>query len=228
MNWSEAAENNKVLGFADIVLRSAGQVIIQNNPLSGAIVIAALFVGSWRIALFFLAGCVLATLAAYVLKAEEGLLRAGGFGFAGGYAAILFGGFREAHHAGYTPGLWIALVFGVLFTVPLISGSTWLLTKIGLLPLALPIIVVFWIMVAGALYDDLPKLAEAQIPQLVPAATDTATAYTWGTAFDSLGNGFSGMFFITEPLTGYLMLLAVLVNSRIMAPWPSSPPACPS
>ncbi|MFJ8706429.1 urea transporter [Streptomyces anulatus] len=124
----------------------------------------------------------------------------------------------------------MALVFGVIFTVPLISGSTWQLTKAGLRPLALPIILILWIMIAASLYQDLPKLASTQIPQLVPETKGTATTYSWETAFDSLGNGFSGIFFVTKPLTGYLSSHSLATSSPSAFPPPSAgdaaPPGC--
>lgn len=48
-------------GFVDTVLRGVGQVLLQNNPLSGAIFLAGILVSSWVAGLYALLGTVVAT-----------------------------------------------------------------------------------------------------------------------------------------------------------------------
>jgi hypothetical protein len=66
--WSASAG----LGFAEWVLRGIGVVVLQNNPLSGALILAALFLESLAYALACLVGTAISTLAALILGADRG------------------------------------------------------------------------------------------------------------------------------------------------------------
>ena len=39
--------DHPLVGFVDWVLRGIGQVVFQNNPISGAVILAAIFYNSW-------------------------------------------------------------------------------------------------------------------------------------------------------------------------------------
>ncbi len=46
-SWESACASSKALRFVDINLRAVGQVMFQNNPLSGAFFLAAIAWGSF-------------------------------------------------------------------------------------------------------------------------------------------------------------------------------------
>ena len=45
--WSQLANGNALLGFIDVTLRGCAQVMFQNNPLTGLLFFAAIFVGAF-------------------------------------------------------------------------------------------------------------------------------------------------------------------------------------
>jgi urea transporter len=71
---------HSTLGFVDWVLRGIGQVVFQNNPLSGAVILAGIFYNSWIYGTVCLFGTIISTLTALRLRAAtRSLLIAGHF-----------------------------------------------------------------------------------------------------------------------------------------------------
>jgi urea transporter len=64
---------------------------------------------------------------------------------------------------------------------------------------------------AGVLYTNLPQNSVA--PQVLPAGQ--TAAYTWETFVFGILNGFGQIFVQVNPVTGALILLGILINSRI-------------
>ena len=59
-------------GFADAVLRGLGQVVFQNNALSGLLILLALSVNSFVYAVAALFGAVVSTYTAMLLRVDNG------------------------------------------------------------------------------------------------------------------------------------------------------------
>ena len=94
--WGELSRKNPVVGFVDICLRGAGQVFFQNNPLTGFVMLAAIFWGGFAsgnrsVAYGAVIGLVVASGTAILLNVDRGALQQGLFGFNG----VLVGGFRH-------------------------------------------------------------------------------------------------------------------------------------
>jgi urea transporter len=84
----EVYSSSAILQFIDACLRGIGQVIFQNNPLSGALFLGALVWGSFlantpHIPVGGVAALVAATATAVWLRADRGSLGAGLFGYNG-------------------------------------------------------------------------------------------------------------------------------------------------
>lgn len=110
--WSEIVEGNSLIRFIDINLRGAGQVIFQNNPLTGlfflaAIVWGAITVGQIAIAIGSVIALFVATSIAMLLGGDRLSLRQGMFGFNG----LLVGAAVPALLAP-RPAMWFILVIG--------------------------------------------------------------------------------------------------------------------
>ena len=45
--WSQLTNQNAVIEFIDVTLRGCAQVMFQNNPLTGVLFFAAIFVGAY-------------------------------------------------------------------------------------------------------------------------------------------------------------------------------------
>jgi urea transporter len=92
VGWERSCASSTILRFVDINLRGAGQVIFQNNPISGLLFLAALSWGALatnvpHVAAGGICGLVTATLTALSLRADPSKLRSGIYS----YNAILTG-----------------------------------------------------------------------------------------------------------------------------------------
>jgi urea transporter len=81
-NWDRACASSAIVWFIDINLRGAGQVMFQNNPLSGAFFLAALGWGAFaaevpHVAIGGISALVAATLTALCLRADRTSLGSG-------------------------------------------------------------------------------------------------------------------------------------------------------
>jgi len=86
--WEKLCASSASLRFVDVNLRGVGQVMFQDNPVSGLVFIIAISWGSYaggmpQVAIGGLIALVAATLAAYWLGVAKDALHAGLYGFNG-------------------------------------------------------------------------------------------------------------------------------------------------
>ena len=62
--------DHPAFGFVDWVFRGIGQVVFQNNPISGAVILGAIFYNSWIYGAVCLFGTVISTLTALLFRAD--------------------------------------------------------------------------------------------------------------------------------------------------------------
>ncbi|KAJ8261607.1 hypothetical protein GJAV_G00156220 [Gymnothorax javanicus] len=77
-------------------LRGIARVILANNPLSGALILGALFMGSPWVALVGLLGLLASTLTALIIGQDSEEIAGGLYGFNGMLVALLIGSFSSA------------------------------------------------------------------------------------------------------------------------------------
>src|ERR671914_827347 len=106
--WTTMAERNPAVGVVDTLLRGVGQVMFQNNPVTGLLFLVGIFVNSFKLGGAGLLGLAASTLAAYLLGADRTLIRNGLFGFNGILVGI---------------GLAFFLEFDLLLAVYIIPGA---------------------------------------------------------------------------------------------------------
>jgi len=80
--------DHPILGFVDWIFRGIGQVVFQNNPISGAVILAGIFYNSWIYGTVCLVGTIISTLTALLFRADKGMIKDGLFGFNGALIAI--------------------------------------------------------------------------------------------------------------------------------------------
>ena len=124
--------------FLLILGRGVGQVMFQNNALSGLLMLVGVLLNSWQMALLAIAGNVVSTLAAYFSGYSREDIRNGLYGFNGTLVGIAIGVFMPITVAsllllvaGSCLSTWIARLFGLQrlvsgFTTPFII-SVWIL-----------------------------------------------------------------------------------------------------
>lgn len=149
-SWTRMADTNAAVRFVDVNLRGAGQVIFQNNPLTGlfflaAIAWGALQGGAAQIALGAAVALVVATVTAMLLDADENSLRQGLFGFNGVLVGAAVPTFLEP-----TVSMWVLLIVGAaVSTVTMLAVSNVMKTW-GAPALTFPFVLTTWFLVLAA------------------------------------------------------------------------------
>src|SRR6476620_1291980 len=82
-SWEHLAQENLLIGILDTLLRGCGQVMFQNNPLTGLLILVGIFVNSALLGLAGVIGLIISTLTALLLGADRTIIRAGLFGYNG-------------------------------------------------------------------------------------------------------------------------------------------------
>ncbi|MFZ6046690.1 urea transporter [Pseudomonas sp. CR3202] len=128
------------------IVRGIGQVIFLDQPLAGALVLGALFLAGWRVALWALLGSTLALLLALLQGMPEQAVLGGLFSLNGALIALALGkDFRRP---------WCALA-GIALGVTLQPGFA----AIGLPAMTAPFILACWLVLAAKRMLGLAKRA---------------------------------------------------------------------
>ena len=216
------AERNPAVGVVDTLLRGVGQVMFQNNPLTGLLFLVGIFVNSFKLGGAGLLGLAASTLAAYLLGTDRALIRAGLFGFNGILVGIALAFFFEFDFL-----LAVYIVLGAAVSTIVMMALINLLTPWDMPALTAPFVLTTWLLLFAVYqFDFLPPTA--LIAPLTPepgAAVQTELReLATGTGGLTLANLAHGLFrgvgevmFEDNLLTGVIFLIAILVNSRISA-----------
>jgi urea transporter len=144
--WEGLCASSRILRFVDINLRGIAQVMFQNNPLSGALFLAAIGWGSYaagvpQVAIAGLLAVVVATLTAQWLHADEVSLNSGLYG----YNAFLVG---LALATFLAPGalLWGYVVLGAAVSVVVMLGIVNAIKPWGVSALTFPFVLTTWLL----------------------------------------------------------------------------------
>jgi urea transporter len=222
--WSGLAAGNPVMTTVDTLLRGVGQVMFQNNPLTGLIFLAGIFVNSGKLGGLGLLGLAASTLTAYLLGADRALIRNGLFGFNG-----ILVGIGLAFFLNYN-GLLIGYVIlgGALSTVAMMALAN-LFSVWDMPALTAPFVLTAWLLLfAVLLFANLrPNALIAVAPPdtgilphtaLREAATGAgAIGLTPVNMTNALFRGIGEVMFQDKLATGVIFLFAIFVNSRISA-----------
>lgn len=182
-----------------IIGRGVGQVMFQNNAVSGLLMLVGIACNSWLLALFALSGNFVGTLTAFFSGYSKEDIEDGLYGFNGTLVGIAVGIFMETGIAsllllvaGSVLSTWIARVFGYQELLP---GFT------------APFILTVWLLLA---------LCRWWFPSLLlPSVMSEETTPDLFQAF-SLNIG-QVMFQGGTVLSGLFFLAGILLNSRIHA-----------
>lgn len=216
--WTSLADGNALVRFFDVNLRGAGQVIFQNNPLTGVFFLAAIAWGAVQggapqIALGALVALVVATLTAMLLDADEGSLRQGLFGFNGILVGCALPTFLEP-----TAAMWFLLVVGAaVSTVTMLAVSNVMKTW-GVPALTFPFVLTTWFLVLAAYsfgtiaIDGMGPPSLAHAPTAAPM-TPQAVEADAVPLLEAWLKGPAQVFLIDDWLSGVLVVIGLAVSS---------------
>lgn len=148
--WEERCRSAGPLRLIDIVLRGIGQVMFQDNPVSGLLFLIAVGWGSYaagvpQVAIGGLIGVLVATVTAWWLRVDGAALRAGLYGYNAYLVGIALPTFLAA-----SPLLWIYLVIGAMVSVVATLAVANLMKTWGVAALTAPFILVTWLLLLSA------------------------------------------------------------------------------
>jgi urea transporter len=160
--WEALCATSSALRFVDSNLRGIGQVMFQDNPLSGALFFAAIVWGSIaagmpQVAIGGALAIVVATLTARLLRVDETTLRSGLYGFNGVLVGLALATFIRPG-----PLLWAYVALGAAVSVVAMSATASALKTLGVPTLTFPFVLVTWLLLlatygfAGLSGDALP------------------------------------------------------------------------
>jgi urea transporter len=222
--WARLTQTNPAVGSIDALLRGTGQVMFQNNPLTGLLFLVGIFLNSAKLGGAGLLGLAASTLAAHLLGADRALIRNGLFGFNGILVGIGLAFFLE-----FDPLLAVYIVLGAAVSTIVMMALANLFAPWDMPALTAPFVLTAWLLLF-ALYQFAhirPSPLIAPMPLEPQAAVQTelrelpAGAGAAGLTAVNLAHGFfrgiGEVMFQDNLLTGVVFLLAILVNSRISA-----------
>jgi urea transporter len=207
-------------GFIDWVLRGIAQVVFQNNPLSGAVILAAIFYNSWIYGTACLFGTVISTGTALLFEADKGLIRDGLFGFNGALTAIALVAYTSPNFTtGNLPNLHLCIyiVLCAAFTTIILPAFGALLGPHKVPSLTMPFVLATWFVLGALLQFSTIDVSNALKPTSPSDFTGPTPAYTWITWFHGITMGIAEIFFQDNWVTGILILIGIAINTRIGA-----------
>lgn len=216
--WKDRCKTSTPLWFADVCLRGIAQVMLQNNPITGAFFLAAIVWASfvsdaYRLAIAAVVAVIVATLTALWLRVDTEELEAGRYG----YNATLVGLTLATFLA---PGalLWLYVVFGAVVSVITTQATFNLLKPWGLPALTFPFVLVAWLMLlasygfAGLSGTSLPSGAVVGAYQAYQTAPLDMLGFVQG-VFKSI----SQVFLKADGIAAVLLIAGLFVSSLAAA-----------
>ncbi len=183
-----------------ILGRGIGQVMFQNNALSGLLMLIGIFLNSWQMGILALSGNIISTLTAHFSGYGRDDIKNGLYGFNGTLVGIAVGVFMELS------------LGSLLLMVVAACISTWIARLLNLqrsLPgFTAPFILSVW-MLLGFCSWIMPDIL---------LVSDTVTDATQGiNYFQTFSFGIGQVMFQGNIWTGLLFLVGILINSRTAA-----------
>lgn len=180
--------------------RGTGQVMFQNNALSGLLMLAGIFFNSWQMGVLAISGNMISTLTAFLSGYGRDEIKNGMYGFNGTLVGIAVGVFM--------PLTVISLALMVVAS----CASTWIarfLKRLYPLPgFTAPFILAVWILLG---------ICKILLPDMLYVSDAGEPLYQSVDLFRSFGTGIGQVMFQENIVTGILFLAGILVNSRSAA-----------
>jgi urea transporter len=195
-------------------LRGIGQVMFQDNPLSGALFLAAIawgayFAGTPEVLFGGLVGVVVATLVALGLRVDSAPLRSGMYGFNGFLLGLALATFIAPG-----PLLWAYVVLGAAVSVVVMAATVRVAASWDMPALTFPFVVVTWLLLlATYAFGGLSGEALPAAAVIAPFEPLASTQLGVGTFFGAVMLSISQVFLKASVVAALLFLAGLAVNS---------------
>jgi len=216
--WEGACTGSKPMRFVDVNLRGIGQVMFQDNPLSGLLFFVAIGWGSFvagmpQVAIGGLVALLAGTLTAQWLRVDAAGLAAGLYGYNAYLVGLALGTFLAV-----SPLFWIYVALGGAVSVVATLGTANVFKTWGVAALTAPFVLTTWLLLlatyAFTAIDGSGLPMSAEITPLDPAA---ANPLAFGDFVQGVLKSISQVFLKASVLAALLLLAGLAVNSLAAA-----------
>jgi urea transporter len=214
-SWSTMARANPVVGFIDIALRGAGQVMFQNNPLTGLLFIIGITWGAVaadmpQVAIGSVLGLIVATGMAWLLRVDADSRGMGLYGFNGILVGAALPTFLDVE-----PMLWAYVIVGAAVSTVAMLAIANVMKTWEVPALTFPFVLTTWLLLLAAYAFSSTPIASMGPPAVPAEITPGAAAATIDVQMlaDSFFGGISQVFLIDNVITGLIFIVALAVSS---------------
>jgi len=179
--------------YFKIILRGIGQVMLQNNALTGLIFLMGIFYNSWIFGLGALLGNLAGTFSARLFKYSDEDIKNGLYGFNGTLVGIAVWYFYDFN---FTSAL--AIIIGAILSTVVMH-----LMQKRLPPFTAPFVISTWLIIIGLGFFKLASIAPS-----------TLSPVNFFDLFSAITLGSGQVMFQASAATGIIFFIALLVNSR--------------
>jgi urea transporter len=216
--WEGCCASSKVLRFVDLNLRGIGQVMFQDNPLSGLLFFVAIGWGSYeagmpQVAIGGLVAIVAATLTAQWLRVEQADLRAGLFGYNAYLVGLALGTFLAV-----SPLWWVYVALGGAVSVVATLGTANVFKTWGVAALTAPFVLTAWLLLlATYVFTAIEGSGLPMAAAIVPLDPSAASPLAFGDFVQGILKSITQVFLKASVVAAILLLVGLAVNSLAAA-----------
>jgi urea transporter len=222
--WSKRAERMPAVDFVDYCLRGVGQVVFQNNPITGLAILVAIWIYSPWVGFAGTLGLLVSTITGLILGMDRGAIRAGLYGFNGVLVGAAIATFLGPHWNGGIIGYIIAV--SAFSTVLMATLGKIFLGSWGVPPFTLPFNFATLIFLVSALQfkfghllitPHAPLVAGHSVHTGLRATALSSSVVNASSVLNAIFRGIGQLFFADKLLSGIIMIVGIAVCSRISA-----------
>ncbi len=212
--WEKLCASSAILRFVDVNLRGVGQVMFQDNPLSGLVFIIAIGWGSYaggvpQVGIGGLVALVSSTLAAYWLGVEKDALHAGLYGFNGYLVGLALPTFLAP-----SPLLWAYVALGGAVSVVAMLAIVNVFKPWGVAALTAPFVLVALLMLLASKAFTGLEISALPISSLIaPIEPSAANPLRFGDFLQGVLQSISQVFLKGDGLSAMLLIVGLALNS---------------
>ena len=212
--WEGLAAASKFLRFVDVTLRGIGQVMFQDNPLSGLLFFLAIGWGSYaagvpQVAVGGFLAVVASTLAAYWLRVDEASLRAGLYGFNAYLVGLALATFMMP-----STMMWVYVVFGGAVSVVVMLAIANVFKTWSVPALTAPFVLTAWLLLAATnAFHGLDGGALPPVGEIVPIDPAAADPLRFGDFIGGVFTSITQVFLKGHGPAALLLVAGLAVNS---------------
>lgn len=211
--WRRLADRSTVAWLVDIHMRGAGQVMLQDNPLTGFLFMigiswGAFAAGNVAVVIGALVALFVSTMTALLLNAEKTSLRQGMYGFNGILVGVAVPTLLVANTS-----MWVLLVLGAGFSTVVMLAVSRVMKTWGAPALTFPFVLTTWFLALAAYTFGHVEIGTMAAPAFPVQPTAGSIDLSAGFLIMSWLEGPAQVFLIGNVVTGAIFVLALLVNS---------------